>query len=210
MEKETLKKIKARDKKPEKIYNSREYIYRHFLSLSIYLSSSYSFYFLLDSIIPSRFKYLDVFNLKINLFILIVSLVYAKVIETLSEKILSKKDEQYLFYSLAKFFINTFINSILIFLLVLIVSLRGLQINAQAGLPILSLLFFPFLLYAGFFFNFATSFFVFATKEDYAKKNPSIKPFAILFTRAICSIIYIVSFVPFVLISLYFLSSLRL
>lgn len=190
----------------------REYIYRHFLTLSIYLSNSYSFYFLLDLIIPSQFKYLNIFNFKLNIFILVISLIYAKVIEFLSEFILKKEDKQYLVYSLAKFFINTFINGVVTFLLMIIILFSGLNSNIQfglpIGLPILSILFFPFLLYAGFFFNFTTSFFVFATKEDYLKNNPNISSYTILFVRFMCFPIYLMSFAPFIFISFYFLKSL--
>ena len=189
----------------------REYIYRRFLTFSIFLSNSYSFYFLFDSAVPSTYKHLHVFNFKINVSVLFISCIYAEILEKISRLILDKEDRNYLYYSLGKFFIHTFINGVIIFLAIYIEAFSGpdsiIQLNLPPGLPSLGVLLFPFLLYAGFLMNYAMSSLVFATKEDYVKNNPNISPNTILLTRLVSIFLYFISFTPFLFVSIYFLNS---
>lgn len=190
----------------------RQFIYQKFFSLSLYLSNSYAFYYIVDLFIPPQLKLIRLFDFKINIFIFAASLAYAKLVGTVAEiglgkELKNKEDNEYLSYSLGKFFISTFINYLMVFTLIIVNYFLKLGYNISFDFPSLSLVVFPFLLYAGFFFNLTTSFFVFASKEDYVKNNPGIKPFTIKFIRAVNFFLFLLSFLPFVFISFYYFNS---
>lgn len=167
---------------------------RILLTTSIHLANIYSVHSLIAKVVLWR---LDGFYRNIVGFL--ISMIISWVVVNLVDFVLGKHKLSDLGYSSVRFFTATYVNVTLVFLIIFMFTL---QENIGPISRTAKFLFYPFLLYAGFFFNLTCSKFAFASKDEYLKNNPQIATMTITITKIITFSIFALSFLPITVISI--------
>ncbi len=164
---------------------------RILLTTSTYFASGYYFYGMMEQLLPLGIR---VGGLRLNPVGLIGPILFSWFIGWLAGAILGKRG-QYSDFSnaLVQFFLTVFLNSALV-----MVGAFVFQPFGPGGQSLLKYLGIPFLLYAGYFFHFAASLYLFAGSDEMRIGGKPVSLAGVILIRLATAGLFALSLIPLV------------